>query len=59
MADEDDAWWYCLKDNRVEHGAGCPGKDRMGPYESEDAARHAFDLARERNEAWRRRSDDD
>jgi hypothetical protein len=31
----------------------------MGPYESEDAARHAFDLARERNEAWRRQSDDD
>ena len=59
MPDEDDAWWFCLKHQRVEHGVGCPGKDRMGPYASEAEAAHALEKARERNEAWRSREGDD
>ncbi len=58
MPDEDTAWWFCLKHMRVEHGAGCPDKDRMGPYDSENAAAHALERARERNEAWRRQNGD-
>ncbi|WP_342750060.1 hypothetical protein [Actinomadura meyerae] len=44
---------------RPEHGPGCPGKDRMGPYASEGEAANALELARERNESWRRRESDD
>jgi hypothetical protein len=36
----------------VEHGAGCPGKDRLGPYATEEEARNALELVRERNEEW-------
>ena len=58
VKDNDDKWWFCLAHQRVEHGPGCPGKDRMGPYDSEEAAAGAFELARRRNEAWRRQDDD-
>ncbi|MCD0451041.1 hypothetical protein LO762_17820 [Actinocorallia sp. API 0066] len=51
MSDEGH-WFYCLKHMRVEYGPGCPNKDRMGPYDTEDRAKHALEHARERNEAW-------
>ncbi len=50
--DDDQAWWYCLKHRAVEHGPGCPGKDRLGPYETEDQAAHALDTVRKRNKEW-------
>jgi hypothetical protein len=50
-------WYFCLKHLRVEQGAGCPDKDRMGPYASEDEASKALETAAARNEAWE--SDDD
>ncbi|GAA0592176.1 MULTISPECIES: hypothetical protein [Actinomadura] len=59
MAGDGGDWWFCLKHMKVEHGPGCPDKDRMGPYESESAAAGALALARERNEAWRRDNGDD
>ncbi|WP_344829545.1 hypothetical protein [Actinocorallia longicatena] len=37
---------------RVEHGAGCPDKVRMGPYATEAEAKLAIEKARERNETW-------
>ena len=46
-----DKWWYCLKHKRVEHGAGCPNKMRMGPYPDEATAQRALELARERTKA--------
>jgi hypothetical protein len=55
----EDQWWFCLKHMRVEHGAGCPDKDRMGPYDSEAAATGALELARQRNEDWRSQDDGD
>ncbi|MGH3239830.1 MAG: hypothetical protein ACRDNL_05580 [Spirillospora sp.] len=58
MAGDDGDWWFCLKHMKVEHGPGCPGKDRMGPYESESAAADALVRARERNDSWRRQNDD-
>jgi hypothetical protein len=57
MKDDGD-WWFCLKHLKVEHGAGCPNKDRMGPYESKTAAAGALETARQRNETWREQDDD-
>jgi hypothetical protein len=50
--DEDTSWWFCLKHHEVEHGPGCPGKDRLGPYPTQDAAEHALETVRRRNEEW-------
>lgn len=47
-----DKWWYCLKHKRVEHGAGCPNKMRLGPYPDEATAQRALSIAAERNEEW-------
>ncbi len=55
---DDDAWWYCLTHNTVEHGGGCPGKDRLGPYASKEEAQNALELVRERNEEWDAADDD-
>lgn len=57
-SEQDGDWWFCLKHMRVEHGPGCPNKDRMGPYGSQAAAAAALTLARERNEEWRRDDED-
>jgi hypothetical protein len=46
-------WWFCLKHMRVEPDEGCPNKDRMGPYETREAAADALRTAAERNRAWR------
>lgn len=46
------AYWYCLKDGRVEGDVGCANAERLGPFETETQAAHALELARERNEAW-------
>ena len=45
-------WWFCLKHMAVEPDAGCPGKDRLGPYPSREAAANALETARRRNEEW-------
>ena len=49
---DDQSWWYCLRHGNVEHGPGCPGKDRLGPYATREEAEHALDRVRERNEEW-------
>lgn len=50
MSGED--WYYCLRHERVERGPGCPDKERLGPYPSEDEATQALQIVAERNEAW-------
>jgi hypothetical protein len=57
MSDEG-KWFYCLKHKRVEQGPGCPDRDRMGPYDSENEATHALQRAKERNEEWEAQNDD-
>ncbi|HXW46866.1 MAG TPA: hypothetical protein VEL03_18895 [Streptosporangiaceae bacterium] len=54
--DDDKSWWYCLKDHRVEQGPGCPGKDRLGPYPTREAAENWQETVKRRNEAY---DDDD
>jgi hypothetical protein len=45
-------WWFCLKHNVVEPEAGCPAKDRLGPYRTQEEASHALEIAKRRNEEW-------
>jgi hypothetical protein len=45
-------WWFCLKHHAVEPDAGCPGKDRLGPYATREEAEHALETVRRRNEEW-------
>jgi hypothetical protein len=51
-------WYFCLKHSRVEQGPGCPGRHRLGPYPTEDAAANALERARERTEEWEAEEDD-
>ncbi len=46
------AWYFCLVHHTVEPEAGCPNKDRLGPYESQAEAATALDKAARRNEEW-------
>ncbi|HYK68039.1 MAG TPA: hypothetical protein VEV45_08855 [Streptosporangiaceae bacterium] len=50
--DDDKSWWFCLRHHDVEQGPGCPGKDRLGPYPTREAAERALETVRQRNEAW-------
>ena len=52
MIDQEPQWFYCLKHHTVEGIVGCKAKDRLGPYHTEEEARHALDKVRERNQAW-------
>ncbi len=45
-------WYWCLSHGQVEEGAGCRAGDRMGPYESPEAARHWKDRVEARNDRW-------
>jgi hypothetical protein len=57
MSDEG-KWFFCLKHMRVEHGPGCPDRQRMGPYDTEAEAANALQHAAERNEQWQRGGDE-
>jgi hypothetical protein len=50
--DESPHWWFCIRHHTVEPDDGCPAKDRLGPYATQDEAAHALDKVRERNEQW-------
>ena len=49
---EEPQWWYCLRHNRPERNGDCPGKDRLGPYATEEDAARALETVRRRNEEW-------
>jgi hypothetical protein len=55
---EDQSWWYCLTHQTVEHGAGCPNKERLGPFATKDEAAHALDTVRRRNQEWDKADED-
>jgi hypothetical protein len=48
----DKRWWFCLRHNTVESDETCPGKDRLGPYPTKEAAAQALETVRRRNEEW-------
>jgi glycerol-3-phosphate dehydrogenase len=46
-------YYWCLSHQRVESEADmCPGRDRLGPYDSAAEAERAIAKVQERNEAW-------
>jgi hypothetical protein len=46
-------WWFCTKHHQVESDDGaCPGKDKLGPYPTREAAEQALATVQERNEEW-------
>jgi len=47
-------WWFCVKHQTVESDTVCPAKDRLGPYPTKEAAEHALETVRQRNEEWDR-----
>ncbi len=50
--DDEKRWWYCLRHHAVEPEAGCPAKDRLGPYATKEEAERALETVRKRNEEW-------
>jgi len=44
-------WYWCLDHRRVEQGPGCPDKNRLGPYASEQEAAGASARTKARTEA--------
>ncbi|HLH83394.1 MAG TPA: hypothetical protein VKV38_09020 [Trebonia sp.] len=56
MANSDEReqqWWFCTRHMTVEPAdTSCPGKDLLGPYPTREAASHALEKVKERNEAW-------
>ncbi|UGQ10615.1 hypothetical protein LO772_27825 [Yinghuangia sp. ASG 101] len=55
---DDTKWYYCLRHATAEEGAGCRAADRLGPYESRQAAEHALESAAERTRTEDRRDAD-
>jgi hypothetical protein len=50
--DGEQRWWYCLKHHTVEPEQGCKAENRLGPYPTREAAEHALETVRRRNEEW-------
>jgi hypothetical protein len=50
--DGEQRWWFCLRHKTVEPDAGCPGKERLGPYKTREEASRALETARRRTEEW-------
>ncbi len=47
------SWYWCLTHRRAEEeDGGCRPDERMGPYDSREAAEHWKDRVEARNEAW-------
>jgi hypothetical protein len=57
--DTEQHWWFCLKHHAVEPDAGCPAKDRLGPYATQEEAARALETVRHRNEEWERQDGDE
>ncbi len=49
-----DAWYWCLRHSRVEAGGDtrCPADERLGPYESAEAAQRWKERSNARNQRW-------
>lgn len=45
-------WYFCLTHKTVEAEQGCPARDRLGPYDSQEKAAHALEIAEARSEEW-------
>jgi len=50
------AYYYNLVTGKVERGPVSPWTERIGPYPNYEAAAHALERAKERNEEWERQN---
>ena len=48
MAEIDEKWYYSLSTGEVVQGKKINAADRMGPYDSENEAKHALEIAHQR-----------
>ena len=44
------SFWWCTDHNAVEGDGSCRAEVRLGPYPTADAAQHALQSVKERNE---------
>ena len=46
-------WWFSLRTHAVEDDDGpTPGKDRLGPFATQEAAARALETVQEQNKEW-------
>lgn len=50
-------YYWCLEHGQVEQGTRCEAAQRLGPYDSPEAARNWRDRVEDRNERWDREDD--
>ncbi len=50
--DQTYAWWFDLETQQVAQGLGSPNAARLGPYDTEEAARGVLERMRRRNETF-------
>lgn len=55
--DAENSYYYNLVTGKVEHGLVSGWTERIGPYPTYEAAAHALEIARQRNEEWQRQND--
>ncbi|MEP9364581.1 hypothetical protein ABLE68_16565 [Nocardioides sp. CN2-186] len=52
-------FWFCVKHHRVEQGPDmCPPIDRLGPFDTREAAEGALANAERRNQEWDAQDDE-
>lgn len=44
----DGGYWFCLVHRTVEPRAGCPNRDRLGPFETQAEASRALQIIADR-----------
>ena len=59
MTDNDKKWWFNHHTGEVEYGRKSLSMHRDGPYDSEEEARRAPEIAKERARAWAEDEGDD
>lgn len=47
-----ESFWYNLKTGEVEFGFESPSVDRVGPFDSQEAAQNALETLRANSEKW-------
>jgi hypothetical protein len=52
VSDGDHKYWYNLSTGEVEFGMISTSKDRVGPFDTADEAKHAPELMKRRSLAW-------
>lgn len=58
MTDEK-RFWYNVKTGEVEDGPRSMGKDRIGPFATQEEATNALATYEQRNRAWDEEDEDD